>query len=57
MKDKKIIRNKYEKLKVLGSGELKEKLKIKTDFISKSAKTKIENAGGLVSVLSSSVKK
>tara|TARA_A100000164_G_scaffold223522_1_gene198207 strand:- start:660 stop:1019 length:360 start_codon:yes stop_codon:yes gene_type:complete len=57
LQDKNIIRGKYEKLKVLGSGELKDKLKIKTDYISKSAKTKIENAGGLVSVLSSSVKK
>jgi len=57
LKDKKIIRNKYEKLKVLGSGELNAKLKIKTDFISKSAKTKIENVGGLVNILSSSDKK
>ena len=57
LQDKKIIRSKYEKLKVLGSGELNDKLKIKTDYISKSAKTKIENVGGLVNVLSSSVKK
>jgi len=57
LQDKKIIRSKYEKLKVLGSGELNDKLKIRTDYISKSAKTKIENAGGLVSVLSSPVKK
>ena len=57
LKDKKIIRSKYKKLKVLGTGEFNEKLKIKTDYISKSAKTKIENAGGLVSVLSSPVKK
>ena len=57
LQDKKIIRNKYEKLKVLGSGELNDKLKIKTDYISKSAKTKIENVGGLVTVLSSSIKK
>ena len=57
LKDKKIIRNKYEKLKVLGSGEFNEKLKIKTDYISKSAKEKIENAGGLVNILSSPDKK
>ena len=57
LKDKKIIRSKYEKLKVLGTGELKEKLKIKTDYISKSAKTKIENVGGLVNILGSSDKK
>ena len=52
-----LLTKRYKKIKVLGSGELNDKLKIKTDYISKSAKTKIENAGGLVSVLSSSVKK
>ena len=36
---------------------LAEKLKIKTDYISKSAKEKIENAGGLVNILSSPDKK
>ena len=40
-----------EKLKILGSGEYKGKLKIKTDFISKSAKLKIEKAGGSVELL------
>ncbi len=49
--DKKIIKRKYEKLKILGNGEIKEKLKIKTDFISKSAKTKIEKVGGSVTIL------
>ena len=57
LQDKKIIRSKYEKLKVLGTGELKEKLKIKTDYISKSAKTKIENLGGIINILGSSDKK
>ena len=51
LKDKKIIGSKYEKLKILGSGEYKGKLKIKTDFISKSAKLKIEKAGGSVDLL------
>ena len=51
LKDKKIIGNKYEKLKILGSGDYKGKLKIKTDFISKSAKLKIEKAGGSVDLL------
>ena len=49
--DKKIVKRKYEKLKVLGTGDIKEKLKVKTDFISKSAKAKIEKAGGSVIVL------
>ncbi len=49
--EKKIIRKKYDKLKVLGTGDVKEKIKIKTDFISKSAKTKVEKAGGSVIIL------
>ena len=48
---KKLIRKKYNKLKILGNGETKEKLNIKADFISKSAKSKIEKAGGVISVL------
>ena len=50
LKEKKIIRNKYEKLKILGGGEINEKLKITTDFISKSAKSKIEKSGGSVNI-------
>tara|TARA_B100001029_G_C14778459_1_gene295171 strand:- start:191 stop:628 length:438 start_codon:yes stop_codon:yes gene_type:complete len=57
LKEKKILRKKYDKLKVLGTGELKDKLKIKTDYISKSAKLKIEKAGGSVNIPSSSNKK
>ena len=49
---KKIIKKKYDKLKILGTGDIKDKLKIKTDFISKSAKNKIEKAGGSVTILS-----
>ena len=57
LKEKRIIGNKFEKLKILGTGEFKGKLKIKTDFISKSAKVKIEKAGGLVNLSSKSNKK
>ena len=49
--EKKLINKKYNKLKILGSGDIKERLKIKTDFISKSAKSKIEKAGGVISIL------
>jgi len=55
--DKKIVKRKYEKLKVLGTGDIKEKLKIKTDFISKSAKIKIEKAGGSITILNKPEKK
>ena len=54
---KKIVKKKYDKLKILGTGDIKEKLKVKTDYISKSAKIKIEKAGGSVTVLSESSKK
>jgi large subunit ribosomal protein L15 len=43
-----LIRKKCDKLKILGKGDLKSKLKISTDFISESAKSKIEKAGGSV---------
>jgi len=47
----KIVSKKYNKLKLLGSGELKEKFDIKVNFISKSAKSKIEKLGGKVSLI------
>jgi len=46
--EKRLIRKKSDKLKILGKGDLKNKLKISTDFISKSAQSKIEKAGGTV---------
>ena len=49
--EKKLINKKYNKLKILGNGEIKEKITIKTNFISKSAKSKIEKAGGAISLL------
>ena len=48
--EKKIIGKKYNKLKILGKGDIKEKIKIKTDFISKSARSKIEKAGGSINI-------
>ncbi len=54
--EKKIIGKKYNKLKILGKGDIKEKIKIKTDFISKSARSKIEKAGGSIDVSKEKVK-
>tara|TARA_Y100000590_G_scaffold448160_1_gene584405 strand:- start:214 stop:675 length:462 start_codon:yes stop_codon:yes gene_type:complete len=51
LKDKKIIKKDLNILKILGKGEIKEKLKISTNFISKSAKSKIEKAGGSINIL------
>ena len=48
----KLINRKYVKLKVLGSGDIKEKIDFEVNFISKSAKNKIEKLGGKVTLLS-----
>ena len=49
--EKKIVSKKYEKLKILGNGEIKEKLNFSTNFVSKQAKEKIEKAGGTLNLL------
>ena len=49
--EKKLINKNYKKLKILGKGEINEKLKVKVDFISKSAKSKIEKVGGVINLL------
>ena len=37
-------------LKILGSGDIKDKINIETNLISKSAKEKIEKSGGSVQI-------
>jgi len=51
LKEKKIINKKFAKLKVLGNGEIKNKINISANFISKQAKVKIEKAGGVLNIL------
>ena len=51
MKEKKLINNKYSKLKILGSGEIKKSIEISANSASKSALTKIEKAGGKISII------
>jgi len=51
LKDKKLIKRNLNFLKILGNGEIKEKLKVSTNFVSKSAKSKIEKAGGSINIL------
>ena len=46
-----LINNKYKKLKLLGSGDIKEKFNFEVDFVSKSAKEKIEKSGGKVTLI------
>ena len=45
-----LISKKYKKIKILGTGDLKEKFDIEVDFISKKAKKKIEEIGGKVTL-------
>ena len=47
----KLINNKYSKLKLLGSGDLKGKFDIEVNFISKSAKEKVEKSGGKLTLI------
>ena len=53
LQDKKIISKKYDKLKILGTGELKNKINLSVNFVSKQAKEKIEKIGGNITVLKS----
>ena len=48
--EKKLISKKYNKLKILGKGETKEKIKVSTHFISNSAREKIEKVGGSINI-------
>jgi len=51
LKKSKFINNKYQQLKLLGSGDIKEKFDFEVNFISKSAKQKIEKIGGKVTLV------
>tara|TARA_Y100000739_G_C20169774_1_gene267257 strand:+ start:39 stop:497 length:459 start_codon:yes stop_codon:yes gene_type:complete len=50
LKKAKIINRTSNKIKILGSGDIKVKINLNIDFISKSAKEKLEKAGGVVSL-------
>ena len=47
----KIINNKFKKIKLLGSGEIKEKYNFEVNYVSKSAKEKVEKLGGKVTLI------
>jgi len=46
-----LINKKYDKLKLLAEGELKDKFDVEVNFISKAAKDKIEKKGGKVTLV------
>ena len=48
LKKLKLINKNAEKLKILGTGDIKDKINIEADLISKSAVVKLEKAGGTI---------
>jgi large subunit ribosomal protein L15 len=47
-KKNKILKNKINKIKLLGNGDLKDKINLEVDFISTSANEKIKKKGGSI---------
>ena len=56
LKKLKIINKNSQKLKILGNGEIKVKINIEADLISKSAKKKLERVGGLIQIKKNNIK-
>ena len=50
LKEKKLINKKFNKLKILGTGEIKDKINIEADLASKSAIDKLEKIGGSIQI-------
>ena len=46
------MKNKINKIKLLGNGDIKDKINLEVNFISKSAKEKIEKKGGTIKLTS-----
>ena len=51
LKEKKLLSKKFLKLKILGTGEIKNNIEISAHFASKQALSKIEKAGGKISII------
>jgi len=51
LKNNKLINKKYLKLKILGTGELKNKIDISAHYASKQALAKIEKLGGKINII------
>ena len=49
--EKNLINKKFKKLKILGTGEIKKNIEISAHFASKQALSKIEKAGGKISII------
>ena len=51
LKEKNLVNKKFIKLKILGTGEIKNNIEISAHFASKQALTKIEKVGGKISLI------
>ena len=51
LKEKRLVKNAANNVKILGNGELTKKLTVKANKFTKTASEKIENAGGKVEVI------
>ena len=51
LKKNKILKGKIDKIKLLGNGNIKDQINIEVDFISKSAKEKIEKNGSSIKLI------
>ena len=51
LKKLKLISGKFNKIKILGSGDLKNKVDIEANFVSKSVKEKLDKTGSAVKIL------
>ena len=49
----KILKKKYEKIKILGQGEIKDKLNLEVHYLYNSAKEKLSNNGSTIKILES----
>ena len=51
LKKANIINKSFNKIKILGSGEIKSKINMSVNFVSKSAKEKLEKIGGSINLI------
>ena len=51
LKEKKLIKKKFLKLKILGTGDIKKNIQISAHFASKQALSKIEKVGGKLNII------
>ena len=50
LKKDKLFNKNYNKIKILGSGEIKKKIDINVDYVSKSAQEKLKKIGAVVTL-------